>query len=140
LKQVLLALIVALVAGACGGNGSPTDPSQVTIQFSSTDLVVGTGPEAVVGNAANVRYSLWLYNAAGTDSKGTFRESGTFGLVLGQRQSIPGFEQGVLGMRVGGKRRINVPSDLGYGSRGSPPNIPPNAALVFELELLELIQ
>ena len=138
MKQILVVAAVMLMAVGCGSK-SPTDPSQVTIQFSSTDLVVGTGATAALGNTANVRYSLWLYNAAGTDSKGTFRESGIFPLVLGQRQSIPGFEQGVLGMRVGGKRRINVPSELAYGAQGGN-GIPPNAALVFELELLELIQ
>jgi FKBP-type peptidyl-prolyl cis-trans isomerase FkpA len=137
-KYVFVIAAVALLAAGCD-EGTPTDPSQVNIEFSATDLVVGTGAEAVAGNSVNVRYTLWLYNAAGTDSKGTELESGTFPFVLGRQQSIPGFEQGVLGMRVGGRRRIYVPSSLAYGSQGSA-RIPPNAALVFEVELLELVQ
>ncbi len=140
MKQVLLALIVALVAGGCGGNGNPNDPSQVVIQFSTVDLVTGSGPQAASGNTVSTRYTLWLYNEAGPDKKGSQLQTGPFQFVLGRQGSIPGFEQGVLGMQVGGKRRIYVPASLAYGSQGSPPAIPPNAALVFEVELLELVQ
>ena len=66
-------------------------------------------------------------------------DAGTYPFVLGRGQAIAGFDQGVQGMRVGGKRRLNVPAGLAYGSAGSGP-IPPNAALVFEVELLELTQ
>lgn len=143
MKQFVLALIVALVASACGGgsnSGNPNDPSQVNIQFSTVELVTGTGATAASGNTANVRYTLWLYNPAGTDNKGTQRDAGTFSFRLGTVGSggvIPGFDQGVTGMRVGGKRRIYVPSSLGYGAQGTS-GIPPNAALVFEVELLDL--
>jgi FKBP-type peptidyl-prolyl cis-trans isomerase len=138
-KQVFVVAALALLAVGCGSK-SPTDPSQVSIQFSAVDLVVGTGAQAALGNALSVNYALWLYNPAGTDNKGTQVDAGSFAFALGFRQVITGFEQGVLGMRVGGRRRINVPASLGYGSQGSPPEIPPNAALVFEVELLELVQ
>ena len=144
MTQFVLALIIALVANACGGDsggGNPNDPSQVSIQFSTVDLVVGTGATAANGNTATVAYSLWLYNPAGADNKGTFKESGTFSFRLGSGGVIPGFDQGVNGMRVGGKRRINVPSNLAYGAQ--PPQgsgIPVNAALVFEVELQSLTQ
>jgi FKBP-type peptidyl-prolyl cis-trans isomerase len=141
-KQTFLVL-VALLAVACGGdgNGSPTDPSQVVIQFSTVDLATGTGPQAAAGNSVNTNYTLWLYDAAGTDRKGRQLQTGNFPFVLGRQQSIPGYEQGVIGMQVGGRRRIYVPANLGYGSQGSAQGgIPPNAALVFEVELLELVQ
>jgi FKBP-type peptidyl-prolyl cis-trans isomerase len=140
LKWFPVVVAALLVAAACGSK-SPTDPSQVVVQFSATDLIVGTGNQAVSGNAVNVGYTLWLYNAANTDNKGGHLQTGTYAFVLGRGQVVPGFDQGVTGMRVGGKRRINVPATLGYG--GNPPGgsgIPPNAALVFELELLELTQ
>jgi len=145
LTQFVLALIIALVANACGGDsggGNPNDPSQVNIQFSTVELVTGTGATAAAaGNTANVRYTLWLYNPAGTDNKGVQRDAGTFSFRLGSGGVIPGFDQGVNGMRVGGKRRINVPSNLAYGAQ--PPQgsgIPVNAALVFEVELQSLTQ
>jgi FKBP-type peptidyl-prolyl cis-trans isomerase len=142
LKQLFAVLIVALIASACGGDsggGNPNDPSQVVIQFSTVDLATGTGPQAASGNTVNTRYTLWLYNPSGPDQKGSQLQTGPFGFILGRGQSIPGFEQGVVGMQVGGKRRIYVPSSLGYGSQGSPQGgIPPNAALVFEVELLDL--
>ncbi len=141
MKKVFAVLIVALIASGCGGDsnsGNPNDPSQVNIQFSTVELVTGTGATAAAaGNTANVRYTLWLYNAAGTDNKGVQRDAGTFSFRLGSGQVIPGFDQGVAGMRVGGKRRIYVPSTLAYGSAGTS-GIPPNAALVFEIELLDL--
>ena len=141
MKQLPLVFAIALIATGCGGNGNPADPSQVTIEFSTVDLATGTGPQVASGNAVNTNYTLWLYDASGTDKKGAHRQTGNFPFVLGRQQSIPGYEQGVLGMQVGGKRRIYVPASLGYGSQGSPQGgIPPNAALVFEVELLELVQ
>jgi len=150
-KKVFLCLVVALLAGACNsedGGGSPTDPSQVNIEFSTTDLVVGTGAEAVPGKVATFNtWELWLYNAAGTASKGTHIQSNTdvvngvsvgpISYTVGSTQLIPGFDQGVRGMKVGGKRRIYVPASLGYGSSGRN-TIPPNAALVFEVELTNI--
>lgn len=135
-------MAVALLAAGCnsdGGGGSPTNPSsQANIEFTTSDLVVGSGATAAAaGGAAEVRYTGWLYNPSGADSKGTQFDSGTFTFTLGTRSVIPGFEQGVVGMRVGGKRRVYIPSSLGYGSQGSGP-IPPNAALVFEIDLLNL--
>ena len=143
MKTILVIAAVALLAAGCD-EGTPTDPSQVSIEFSTTDLVVGSGPQAVAGNAVAVHYTLWLYDASGTESKGRRLQSSLdtntpFRFTLGRGQSIPGFDQGVLGMSVGGKRRIYVPSQLAYGAQGQQ-GIPPNAALVFEVDLIELVQ
>ena len=152
MKKVFLCVVVALLAGGCNsedGGGSPTDPSQVNIQFSTTDLVVGTGAEAVAPNRATTNFELWLYNAAGTASKGTRIQgsdtAGPISIVVGtgqivgtSQQVIPGFEQGVRGMRVGGKRRIYIPPNLAWGSTGTQ-QIPPNASVVFEVELTAVV-
>lgn len=141
MKQFFVCLAVALFAVGCNsdGGGSPTDPSQVNVEFSTTDLVVGTGAEAVVGSRATFNnWELWLYNPAGTASKGTRvqgSEAGVISYTVGSAQLIPGFDQGVRGMRVGGKRRMYIPPSLAYGSAGSGGVIPPNASIVFEVEL-----
>ena len=148
MKQLIACLAVALFAVACNsdGGGNPTDPSQVTVEFSVTDLVVGTGPQAAAGNAVTVHYTGWLYNPAGTNSKGTEFDTSLGGkpplnFVLAAANIIPGFQQGVVGMRVGGKRRIYIPPNLAYGSTGSQDGrIPPNASIVFEIELMTLVQ
>ena len=143
MKQLLAVLLFALIAAGCGGgsnSGNPNDPSQVVIQFSTVDLTVGTGATAAAGNTASVNYTLWLYNPAGADNKGAFQQSGNIpSLRLGSGQVISGFDQGVTGMRVGGKRRVYLPSNLAYGAN-PPSGIPTNAALVFEIELLSLTQ
>jgi FKBP-type peptidyl-prolyl cis-trans isomerase FkpA len=128
-----VAVAVAVLMSGCGG-GTPTSPS-ANVPFSTVDLRVGTGPEAVVGRGAAVNYAGWLYNSAGTDNKGSQFDSGTFSFTVGQGV-IPGFSQGVQGMRVGGLRRVIIPPNLGYGAAGSPPRIPGNATLIFEIELL----
>ena len=147
MKKFLVCLAVALTAVGCSddGGGSPTDPSQVNIEFSTTDLVVGTGAEAVVGTRATfANWEVLLYNPAGTASKGTSVQNqstiiqgapaGPIIFVVGSGTLIPGFDQGVRGMKVGGKRRIYVPPSMAYGASGSG-QIPPNASLVFEVEL-----
>ena len=154
MKRLFACVAIALLAVACNddGGGSPTDPSQVNVEFSTTDLVVGTGAEAVPGNRATLNFELWLYNPAGTASKGTRVQGssdpnpqvpgtpiGPVTFVVGSGTLIPGFDQGVRGMRVGGKRRIYIPPSLAYGSTGSGP-IPPNASIVFEVELTSLVQ
>jgi FKBP-type peptidyl-prolyl cis-trans isomerase len=114
----------------------------VGVEF--TDLVVGSGSPAVLGNIAGVNYTGWLYNGDNLDGKGalvTSLQEGPFFLTIGSLQTIPGFEQGIVGMRVGGKRRVYIPSDLAYGPAGNPSaGIPPDAALVFEIELRSLVQ
>ena len=144
----LLVFAVALTAIGCDQDSSnPNDPSQVNIEFVVTDIVVGTGNPAVAGNVATVNYTGWLYNAGGNESKGrqfdTSLQPGRAPEVvtIGRLATIPGFEQALLGMRVGGKRRAYIPSGLAYGPSGSANGIiPPNAALVFEIDMIALVQ
>lgn len=138
LKFPLVAAFVALLAlSACGGgsgdNGVANNPAALT----KTDASIGTGAEAVAGKKATVTYTLWLYSASAAEFKGRQMESNQFSFTLGKNEVIPGFEQGVTGMKVGGKRVILVPSNLAYGSTGSP-SIPPNAGLVFEINLTKI--
>lgn len=143
MKKLFVCVAVALAAVACdrnGGGGSPTDPSQVVVEFSTTDLLVGTGAEAGPGSQVIMLYELWLYNPAGSASKGTRiggssdANAGPYPFTVGTGGTIPGIDQGVRGMRQGGRRRIYIPPSMAYGSTGQGP-IPPNASLVFEVEL-----
>jgi len=140
--RFLASALLALTVTACsGGADTPTGPTD-TIPFSTTNLRVGTGTEVVTGRTIAVEYTGWLYSAGAPDNKGTQFDStfdpgrDPFVLVAGSANVIPGFSQGVLGMRVGGLRRVVIPPSLGYGVQGSPPTIPGNATLIFEIEVL----
>lgn len=137
---VLAAFVGILSASACGGD-SPTGPSTPTATYSSTDLVVGTGAEAVVGRRLTVHYTLWLYNPALPESKGqqiqTSVGGSPFAFTLGAGQVIRGWDQGLVGMKAGGRRRLILPPSLAYGSNANG-DIPANASLVFDIELLEV--
>ena len=145
LRATLLAGAGVLVLAACGaGNEPPPATTPGVTQMEITDLAVGSGPAAVAGSYVNVHYTGWLYDPAAPESKGrqfdTSRERGrVFGFSLGARQVIPGWEQGVTGMQVGGVRRLVIPPHLAYGERGAGGGvIPRNATLVFEVELVDL--
>ena len=98
------------------------------------DQVVGTGAEAVKGKQVSVHYTGWLTDGTKFDSS---KDRGQpFGFALGRGQVIRGWDDGVAGMKVGGKRKLTIPPDLGYGAAGAGGVIPPNATLVFEVELL----
>jgi len=100
------------------------------------ELVVGDGAEAAPGNAVVVHYTGWLVDGAKFDS--SVDAGQPFSFTLGAGEVIAGWDEGVAGMRVGGKRKLVVPPDLGYGARGYPPVIPRSATLVFDVELLEV--
>ena len=149
MRTLLTVLAVAFMAIGCndsgGGGGNPTDPSQVNIEFAFSDLVVGTGAEAVPGTRATFgTWDLWLYDPNGPASKGVYQQGsatviqgqqiGPLTYTVGSNELIRGFDMGARGMKVGGKRRVYVPANLAYGSSGRG-QIPPNAALVFEMEL-----
>jgi FKBP-type peptidyl-prolyl cis-trans isomerase len=99
-----------------------------------TDLQVGTGDEAKAGQTVSVHYTGWLENGQKFDSSLDRRQP--FQFKLGAGQVIQGWDQGVAGMKVGGKRKLTIPASLGYGARGAGGVIPPNATLIFEVELL----
>jgi peptidylprolyl isomerase len=106
-----------------------------------TDSVIGTGAEAVSGKKVKVHYTGWL--DAGQGKKGKKFDSSVdrkeaFGFSLGAGMVIKGWDEGVAGMKVGGKRTLNIPSALGYGARGAGGVIPPNASLIFDVELLSV--
>ncbi len=98
------------------------------------DHTVGTGAEAVSGKSVTVHYTGTLENGSKFDSSVDRGEP--FRFRLGKGEVIRGWDQGVAGMKVGGKRRLEIPPDLAYGARGFPPVIPPNSTLIFEIELL----
>jgi FKBP-type peptidyl-prolyl cis-trans isomerase len=98
------------------------------------DLQTGTGDEAKAGQMVSVHYTGWLENGTKFDSSLDRRQP--FQFKLGAGQVIQGWDQGVAGMKVGGKRKLTIPASLGYGARGAGGVIPPNATLIFEVELL----
>src|SRR3954463_15390296 len=104
-----------------------------TTELKIEDLQLGTGAEAVTGKNVEVQYTGWLTDGKKFDSS---VGRGPFAFPLGGGRVIKGWDQGVVGMKVGGKRKLTVPPDLAYGAKGFPGAIPPNATLVFEVELL----
>lgn len=142
---------------ACGDDGptgpdGPIDPEDLTFapalgvnlaQMTKTasglylqDLEVGTGDEAVVGATVTLHYTVWLHDGTLLDSSRTFDDPYTF--TLGSGEVIDGWEEGIPGMLVGGKRKLVIPSHLAYGSERSGP-IPPYSTLVFDLELMTVV-
>ena len=109
---------------------TPQSPTGLVIE----DLTVGTGKTAAAGQKVTVHYTGWLTNGKKFDSSKDRNDPFVFNLGAGQ--VIRGWDQGVQGMQVGGKRKLTIPPDLGYGARGAGGVIPPNATLVFEVELL----
>ena len=105
------------------------------------DTTLGTGQEAAAGQHVSVHYTGWLFSDTATDHKGNKFDSSVdrgqaFGFPLGAGHVIRGWDEGVAGMKVGGKRTLIIPSDMGYGAQGAGVVIPPNATLVFDVELL----
>ena len=113
--------------------------------YTRTDLQVGTGRDAQKGKGLRVNYTGWLYDPSKPDLKGRMFDSsqgrGPLDFVLGRGDVIPGWDQGFDGMKVGGRRRLIIPPDLAYGVDGAGGGIiPPNASLVFEMELVDVQQ
>jgi len=137
--RAALLLAVSLSAAACGGSEQSTVPTPPTAPFSATDLREGTGTTATQGRTVTVSYTGWLFDPSRPESKGTqFDSQASFQFQLGVGRVIPGWEQGIPGMKVGGQRRLIIPPNLGYGSQmvGS---IPPNSTLVFDVMLLNVL-
>lgn len=142
--RLLLTFAAGVVAAAAVTGCNNTTTSTVpTVPYSQTDPTVGTGDDAVTGKLVTVNYSGWLYDASKTnnDNKGaefdTTLGRAPFTFTLGAGQVIAGWEQGVPGMKVGGIRRLVIPPSLAYGSTRNGP-IPPNATLIFDIELLSV--
>jgi FKBP-type peptidyl-prolyl cis-trans isomerase len=100
------------------------------------DLTVGTGAEATPGRRITVHYTGWLTDGTKFDS--SVDRGQPYTLTLGAGEVIQGWDQGIVGMKVGGKRRLEIPPQLAYGERGFPPVIPPNSTLIFEVELVDV--
>jgi FKBP-type peptidyl-prolyl cis-trans isomerase FkpA len=135
--RALKNLAVALLLAPCVVLGEGVDSLQII------EVVEGTGDVAEAGQVAVVHYTGWLYDAEAEDSRGEKFDSSVdrnqpFKFPLGAGRVIRGWDEGVAGMKVGGKRRLVIPPDMAYGERGAGSVIPPNATLVFDVELLGL--
>jgi FKBP-type peptidyl-prolyl cis-trans isomerase len=145
---VLILFAILSVASGCGGSNkssapSTSSPMKVSGPATTTpsglqywDIVVGTGATAAPGSTVKVHYSGFLTGGEKFDSS---RDRGEpFSFPLGGGQVIKGWDEGVAGMKVGGQRQLRIPPDLGYGATGAGGAIPPNATLIFDVELLEV--
>ncbi len=141
MKKILLSLsaLVLLVGSAFAANPAPkiiTTPSG--LKYS--DTVAGTGAIATKEKWVLVNYTGWLdvKGAKGKKFDSSFDRNEAFKFLLGVGQVIPGWDEGVAGMKEGGKRTLYIPSKLGYGARGAGADIPPNADLIFDVELVKV--
>jgi FKBP-type peptidyl-prolyl cis-trans isomerase FkpA len=144
MKLVLSMLVLGVVAAGCSGDSGTSPTILPGAPFSTTDVRAGTGTEATSGRRVTVDYTGWIYDPARPENKGQQFDTSVgagrqpYSFVLGTGAVIRGFDQGVTGMKVGGLRRVVMPPDLAYGSAGSGGVIPPNATLVFDIELREV--
>ena len=112
-------------------------------QLQKVDIKLGNGEEAEIGKTVNVHYTGWLYDQNTSDKKGKLFDSSydrkePFSFMLGAGRVIKGWDQGVVGMKVGGQRTLIIPPSMAYGTRGAGNIIPPNATLIFDVELISL--
>jgi len=139
---VLGTAVMAVLVAACsqsqapGGGGGGGQEVTTPSGLKYTDSKIGTGAEAKAGQTVSVHYTGWLTNGTKFDSS---KDRGQpFMFPLGGGRVIKGWDEGVQGMKVGGVRKLTIPSNLGYGAQGAGGVIPPNATLVFEVELLDV--
>ena len=151
---VLAAFAVVMPAAAQSPGKSPAESPPVSsttaskfganvTELKTIDQKQGTGTEAVAGKTVIVHYTGWLYDPAAADGHGKKFDSSVdrgvpFGFLLGSGKVIKGWDEGVAGMKVGGKRTLVIPPQKAYGERGAGGVIPPNATLVFDVELIEV--
>jgi FKBP-type peptidyl-prolyl cis-trans isomerase FkpA len=127
-------------------NPSPKEPSKLDAMpttLQKIDVKQGAGVEAVTGRPVIVHYTGWIYDASKPDGKGAKFDSSRdrmvpFGFFLGAGKVIKGWDEGVPGMKVGGQRTLIIPPQMAYGERGAGGVIPPNATLIFDVELIEV--
>ena len=135
-----LAVFSLIFAAGCGGGDA--ERNSVT-ELIKQDVRAGTGAEAVAGRTVTVHYTGWLYDASRPENKGSKFDSSRdrkepFSFGLGGGEVIRGWDEGVAGMKVGGQRVLTIPASMGYGARGAGGVIPPNATLLFDVELLDV--
>ncbi len=149
LINILLAGACVLALNACKAETSTSPTQEKTAMTASItalqklDTQVGTGREAEPGFNVSVHYTGWLYDEAAEGKKGKKFDSSVdrkepFKFDLGAGQVIQGWDEGFAGMKIGGKRTLIIPAEMGYGARGAGGVIPPNATLIFDVELLDV--
>jgi peptidylprolyl isomerase len=151
---ILVVVIAAILIGRSGGSSEPTTTTKAAItvpngptvqlptgpaptQLQVKDLKTGTGAEAKSGDQVSVQYTGVLYDN-GSKFDSSYDHGQPFSFKLGTGAVIQGWDQGVAGMKVGGRRELIIPPDLAYGAQGQPPTIPPNATLVFVIDLVSV--
>ena len=139
-RTVVVLAVFAAVMPFGGSNAATNQVIEMPNGLKYTDTKTGEGAIAAAGNKVSVHYTGWLYK---NDAKGAKFDSSVdrgqpFQFTLGAHQVIAGWDEGVAGMKVGGKRTLIIPPELGYGARGAGGAIPPNATLIFDVELLQV--
>jgi FKBP-type peptidyl-prolyl cis-trans isomerase len=141
IRRVANALVFPIIVALAPPGGSAAAAEQMIERpdgLKYTDTKIGDGAEATAGKKVSVHYTGWLYNngTKGAKFDSSLDRGQPFQFTLGAHQVIPGWDEGVAGMKVGGKRTLIIPPELGYGARGAAGVIPPNATLMFDVELL----
>jgi FKBP-type peptidyl-prolyl cis-trans isomerase FkpA len=151
-SKLCLSLCAALIMSGCQAETTPTTNttqegkpamSAPITELQKIDTQVGTGREAEIGFNVTVHYTGWLYDPTAEGNKGKKFDSSVdrkepFNFFLGGQQVIQGWDEGFAGMKIGGKRTLIIPPEMAYGARGAGGVIPPNATLVFDVELLDV--
>jgi FKBP-type peptidyl-prolyl cis-trans isomerase len=140
-RLIRFAALACLLTVSCAGESPSTQGQNAVSKLQMSDVTVGTGAIAASGTQVTVHYTGWLWEPGAADHHGRKFDSSRdrnepFDFRLGAGMVIRGWDEGVVGMKVGGRRTLVIPPDLGYGAQGAGGVIPPNATLVFDIELL----
>ena len=144
IRRTLFAALLLSTAVAHAQTAAPAEAVSSAPKVEIVDVVVGTGAEAAIGNTVYMNYTGWLFKPFATKQHGKKFDSSLdagrtpLDFQLGAGRVIKGWEQGIAGMKVGGKRTLIIPASLAYGAKGAGNDIPPNADLIFDVELVQV--